>query len=81
MRSMSPADLEIAVRPVAVVHRHRDIRAGCDVVILTAFGAGREPHELTAWCLVSICSRNGMRVPHVFCLRSLVPEGEGFVLG
>ena len=66
MRSMSPADLEIAVRPVAVVHRHRDIRAGCDVVILTAFGAGREPHELTAWCLVSICSRNGMRVPHVF---------------
>src|SRR5450756_49954 len=33
------------------------------------------------WCLMSMCSRNGMRVPHVICSRNLIPEGEGLVFG
>src|SRR5664279_4707111 len=38
--------------------------------------AGADP-----WCLMSMCSRNGMRVPHVICSRNLIPQGEGLVLG
>ena len=34
-----------------------------------------------AWCLMSMCSRNGVRVPHVVCSRNLGPQGDGFVLG
>ncbi len=34
-----------------------------------------------AGMLMSICSRNGVRVPHLFCSRSCVPQGDGFVLG
>ncbi len=30
---------------------------------------------------MSMRSRKGVRVPQLFCSRSLVPEGEGFVLG
>ena len=33
------------------------------------------------WCLMSMCSRNGVRVPHVVCSRNLGPQGDGFVLG
>src|SRR5674476_245093 len=33
------------------------------------------------WCLMSMCSRNGLRVPHLICSRNLVPQGEGLVLG
>jgi len=37
--------------------------------------------SVDAWCLMSMCSRNGVRVPQLFCSRNLVPQGEGFVLG
>ncbi len=33
-----------------------------------------------AWCVMSSCSRNGVRVPQLFCSRNLVPQGESFVL-
>src|SRR5665647_3033747 len=41
----------------------------------------RRRAERPPWCLMSMCSRNGMRVPHVICSRNLIPEGEGLVFG
>ena len=43
--------------------------------------AGGKTVGRQAWCLMSMCSRNGVRVPHVVCSRNLGPQGDGFVLG
>ena len=48
--------------------------------VATDYGA-QTPTTPSMWCLMSMCSRNGMRVPHVICSRNLIPEGEGLVFG
>jgi len=51
------------------------------VTATVTFTPGNCDARGSAWCLMSMCSRNGLRVPHLICSRNLVPQGEGLVLG